>query len=220
MVRDGYRPIMATRTPARPAAKPPTKPAARKPGGRKPAAKKAPARKPAKRSPRKTAARRSGPSPLQMAGKAVGGSFRLVASGVGGVSRAAGSSARDLDPAHRRDGLGFVLLICALLAAAGAWWHAGSAGNALAGVVEGLFGLGAMVLPVVLAVAGIRTLRHPVSPGGRGRLLVGWSTLCLGALGVVHVVRGDLPTDHKGGVIGFLLGNPLQRMLTGFIAGP
>src|SRR5689334_17876358 len=115
---------MATRTPARPAAKkaPARKPAARKPTARKPAA------KPTSRkvTPRKPA--RKGPGPLQVTGKAVGGTFRLLASGVGTVSRAAGSGARDLDPAHRRDGLGLVLLIGALLAATGAWWHAGSAG--------------------------------------------------------------------------------------------
>ncbi|MGB8652782.1 MAG: DNA translocase FtsK 4TM domain-containing protein [Mycobacteriales bacterium] len=143
-----------------------------------------------------------------------------MASGVGGVSRAAGSSARDLDPAHRRDGLGLVLLIGALLSAAGAWWHAGSAGDVLAGIVEGLFGRGAMVLPVVLVIGGVHVLRHPESAGARGRLLVGWTSLSLGALGVLHVVRGDQPRDHKGGVVGFLLGDPLERMLTPFIAVP
>src|SRR4051794_34956995 len=203
---------MATRTPARPAAKkkaPARKPAARKPAARKPAA------KPTSRRTTKP----KGPGPLQVAGKAVGGTFRLVASGVGTVSRAAGSGARDLDPAHRRDGLGLVLLIGALLAATGAWWHAGSAGDALAGVVEGLFGVGAMVLPVVLVCCGVAVLRHPSSPGGRGRLLVGRTTLSLGALGVLHVTRGG-PRSSRGGVVGFLLGDPLERMLTGFIALP
>jgi S-DNA-T family DNA segregation ATPase FtsK/SpoIIIE len=202
---------MATRTSARPAAKKAA--AKRKPAARKPASRKAPARKPAAR-------RAKGPGPLALAGRAVGGSFRLVATGLGGVSRAAGSSARDLDPAHRRDGLGLVLLIGALLAAAGAWWHAGSAGNALADLVEGGFGRGAMLLPVVLTVGGVRVLRHPVSPGGRGRLLVGWTSLSLGALGVLHVVRGELPRDAKGGLVGFLLGDPLQSALTPYIAVP
>ncbi|MCW2572653.1 MAG: cell division protein FtsK [Frankiales bacterium] len=207
---------MATRTPARPAAsKPATKKApAKKAAPRKPAARKPTARKPAAR------VKKQGHKPLTLAGKAVGGSFKLVASGVGGVSRAAGSSARDLDPAHRRDGLGLVLLIGALLSAAGAWWHAGSAGNTLADVVEGLFGRGAMVLPLVLMFAGVRVLRHPVAPGARGRLLVGWSTLSLGALGVLHVTRAHLPRREKGGVVGFLLGDPLHTMLTGWIAVP
>ena len=213
---------MATRTPARPSVKAPAKKAPAKQGARPPAARKPAPRKPTarKRATRKPAARRQGPSVAAVAGKLVGGSFKLVAGGVGGVSRAAGSSARDLDPAHRRDGVGLVLLIGALLSAAGAWWHAGSAGNALAGLVEGLFGRGAMILPVVLAIGGVRVLRHPVSPGARGRLVVGWTSLALGGLGVLHVVRGDLPRAHKGGVVGFLLGNPLQTALSPFIAVP
>ena len=159
-----------------------------------------------------------------MAGKlvarTVGGTFKVMATGAGSVSRAAGSSARDLDPAHRRDGLGFGLLVAALLAATGAWWHAGTAGDALATVVEGLFGVGAMVLPVILAIAGLRVLRHPHAPGARGRLFVGWTTLSLGALGVLHVSRGVLPRSDKGGIVGFLLGDPLRTMLTGFVAVP
>ena len=199
---------MATRTPARPAAK---KAAARKPAARKPAPRRKPA---AKRAPA-----RKGPGPVALAGKAVGGTFKLVATGVGTVSRAAGSGARDLDPAHRRDGLGLVCLIAALLSAAGAWWHAGSAGDALADVVEGLFGRGAMVLPIVLLIAGGFVLRHPTSPGGRGRLLVGWTTLSVGALGVLHVTQSG-PRRDRGGVVGFLLGDPLERMLTPYIAFP
>ena len=156
----------------------------------------------------------------QTVSKLVGGSFKLVATGIGGMSRAAGTSARDLDPAHRRDSLGLVLLIGALFAAAGAWWHAGSAGDTLASVVEGLFGRGAMVLPVVLALAGVKVLRHPVVAGGPGRLLVGWTTLSLGVLGVLHVVRGDRPASQKGGVVGFLLGDPLAAALTAWIAVP
>jgi len=196
---------MATRTPARPAAK--------KAPARKPAAKRKPAaRKPAARKP---AHKRTGPGPLQITGRAV----RLVATGVGTVTRAAGHGARDLDPAHRRDGLGLACLIGALLSAAGAWWHAGTAGNGLADVVEGLFGKGAMVLPVVLLVAGVVVLRHPASPGGRGRLLVGWSTLLLGTLGALHVM-GSGPRRGRGGVVGFLLGDPLERMLTPYIALP
>ncbi|MCU1624398.1 MAG: cell division protein FtsK [Frankiales bacterium] len=203
---------MATRTPARPAAKK----AATKSAPRKPAAKRKPAtRKPAARKP----PARSGPGPLQLTGKAIGGTFKLVASGVGTVSRAAGSGARDLDPAHRRDGLGLVCLIAALLSAAGAWWHAGSAGNSLADVVEGVFGVGAMVLPVVLVLCALVVLRHPTSPGGRGRLLVGWTTLSLGALGVLQVARSG-PRRDRGGVLGFLLGDPLQRMLSPYIALP
>ena len=244
----GYLRIMATRTSTRPTAGPSRPTASPNRAGRAPASAKGAARgaaRGAKQGAKRGAAtgaakgaargavrgaakgaRRpasKGPGPVvkvgTAAGRLLGGSLKLVATGVGGVSRAAGTGARDLDPAHRRDGLGLALLVGALLSAARAWWHAGSAGDSLANLVEGLFGRGAMVLPVVLAVAGFRVLRHPHA-GAAGRLIVGWTALSLGALGVLHVVRGDLPDEHKGGLVGFLLGDPLQTMLTGWIAVP
>jgi S-DNA-T family DNA segregation ATPase FtsK/SpoIIIE len=214
---------MATSTSARPRSAAAKRPSAKRAGAKKPAARATASRGKGKsRSTRaRTAARRPAqPGPLVVLGSAVGSTLGLLARGVGGLSRAAGSSARDLDPAHRRDGLGLALLVGSLLSAGGAWWHAGRAGDALAALVTGLFGIGAMVLPVVLAVAGVRVLRHPVTAGARGRLLIGWTTLSLGALGVLDVVRGARPDHAKGGVIGFLLGDPLQRMLTPFLAVP
>jgi S-DNA-T family DNA segregation ATPase FtsK/SpoIIIE len=209
---------MATRTSARPAAK---KAAARKPAARKkpaPRTKQQASKRAHSSRPRTTS--RTRPSPATSAARAVGGGLGLLAGGVGRLTRAAGTSARDLDPAHRRDGLGFGLVVAGLLSAGGAWWHAGSAGDALAGLVEGLFGLGAMLLPLVLVAAGIKVLRHPIDPAARGRVLVGWTALTLGGLGILHVVRGDHVRGDKGGVVGFLLGDPLERMLTGFLAVP
>jgi len=150
----------------------------------------------------------------------LGGTFGLVARGVGGVGRAAGSSARELDPAHRRDGLGLALLVGALVAAGGSWWHAGSAGDTVARLLGGAVGQGALLLPPLLALGAWRVLRHPDSSGGRGRLFVGWASLALGALGVLHVVRGDRPRVHKGGLIGFLLGDPLSSALSPYLAVP
>ena len=167
---------------------------------------------------------RRGPGPVAVAlhtvARLVGGLLTLLARGVGGVGRAAGSSARDLDPAHRRDGLGLGLLVAALVAAGGSWWHAGTAGDAVARALDGLFGKGALLLPPLLVLGAVRVLRHPDSPGGRARLLVGWTSLAVGSLGVLHVVRGDAPRAAKGGVVGFLLGQPLAAALTPYLAVP
>ena len=152
--------------------------------------------------------------------RAVVGVGTVTASAVGGASRAAGTGARDRDPAHRRDGLGLLLLASALVAAGGAWWHAGSAGEQVDQVLTAVVGRGALILPPLLALGAWRVLRHPHGKGGRGRLVVGWLALSLGALGVVHVVRGDLPGDEKGGLVGFLLGDPLQQGLTAWLAVP
>ena len=161
-----------------------------------------------------------GPGVAQVVGKGVAGTVSLLARGVGGTARAAGGSARDLEPAHRRDGIGLLLLLGALIAAAGSWWHAGTAGDTVADVLDGALGKGALVLPPLLVLGAVRVLRHPESRGGRGRVLVGWGTLSLGALGVLHVVRGDQPRSHKGGLVGFLLGDPLAAALTAWIAVP
>jgi S-DNA-T family DNA segregation ATPase FtsK/SpoIIIE len=215
---------MPTGTSSRTSARPPA-PRSGGPNSRA-NAKKAPAKKaaPKKKAAAKKPAIVTHPGPVVIAaqglGRGAGSAIRVAATGVGSLTRAAGSSARDLDPAHRRDGLGLGLLVAALLAATGAWWHAGSAGGLLADLVTGLFGIGAMVLPVVLVLGGVRVLRHPQTTGGRGRLLVGWGTLALGALGVVQIVRGELPRSEKGGVVGFLLGAPLETMLSAFVAVP
>ncbi|MEO6205858.1 MAG: hypothetical protein ABIO67_10825, partial [Mycobacteriales bacterium] len=81
------------------------RPAARKPAARKPAARKPAARKPAARSH----ARKQGPGVIGTLTRGIGallsGIFRALAHTVGGLTRAASGGAKDLDPAHRRDGL-------------------------------------------------------------------------------------------------------------------
>ena len=42
---------------------------------------------------------------------------------VGGAVRRVGNTARDLDPAHRRDGRGLAILALAIVIAAVVWWH-------------------------------------------------------------------------------------------------
>jgi S-DNA-T family DNA segregation ATPase FtsK/SpoIIIE len=194
------------------------------PRARKSAPKKAPARKPAARKPpaRKPAARNShGPGLVAKTGHAVTALLTGLAHLVGGLTRATTGGAKNLDPAHRRDGAGLLLLAAALVAAGGAWWHAGSAGDAVAGFLEGLAGKGALLLPLVLALGAFTVLRHPESPGGRGRTVIGWAALGLGGLGVLHVVKGR-PDDRSdaGGLLGFLLGDPLASAITPWLAVP
>jgi S-DNA-T family DNA segregation ATPase FtsK/SpoIIIE len=147
--------------------------------------------------------------------------LQALATGLGTTLRAATGGAKDLDPAHRRDGVGLLLLVGALVSAGGAWWHAGAAGDAVADALRWVLGRGALVLPVLCALGAWRVLRHPVSKGGRGRLGIGWACLALGALGALHVVAGR-PADRgdAGGVVGLLLGEPLAAALTAWLAVP
>ena len=186
----------------------------------RPAARRTPARKPAGRSPLATAGSVVG-AVLRALGRLVAGAARLVGSAVS----AAGHGAKGIDPAHRRDGLGLLLVALALVAAGGTWWHAGQAGESVDGVLTSVLGRGALLLPPLLLLGAWRVLAaarqdEQDATGGFGRLVVGWLALALGGLGVLHVARGALPTDDKGGLVGFLLGDPLARGLTPWLAVP
>ena len=140
--------------------------------------------------------------------RAVVGVLKVIAHAVGGASRAAGSGARDLDPAHRRDGLGLLLLALALVAAGGAWWHAGGAGEQVDEVLTAALGRGALLLPPLLVLGAWRVLRHPEGKGGRGRLVVGWLALSLGAARDRPRRRAATGrATRSGGLVGFLLGD-------------
>src|SRR5689334_8946185 len=52
--------------------------------------------------------------------------WMVVAHAAGSVARALGRSAADLDPMHRRDGVGLAFLGAALVVAATTWWHMGN----------------------------------------------------------------------------------------------
>src|SRR5689334_7454938 len=136
-------------------APPRTRPSTRSSTARKPATRKAPAKRPASRS----RARKPAQHRPSATGQVVRGLtatlttlWGLLARTVGGLTRGLTGGAKDLDPDHRRDGLGQLLLAGALIAAGGAWWHAGSAGDAVAGLLTELAGKGAMLLPIVLAL--------------------------------------------------------------------
>src|SRR5258706_136567 len=84
-----------------------------------------------------------------------------LAGGVGYIVRLFGDSARDLDPAHRRDGAGLAVLAAAIIAAGTAWWRIGSgAGKALTALVRGTVGVGSWTLPILLGL-----LAWPPLPG-------------------------------------------------------
>jgi S-DNA-T family DNA segregation ATPase FtsK/SpoIIIE len=149
----------------------------------------------------------------------------LVAHLVGGTVRALGGGARDLDPAHRRDGLGLTCLAAALLVAVGAWASAGGPlGHGVTIAVRTLIGSAVMVLPIVLTVTGWRLLRRPRPESPNNRHVVGWLALAVGILGVLDLVHGDpsgaTARRGAGGVFGVLAGSPLASMVTPYVAVP
>ncbi|HVB27939.1 MAG TPA: DNA translocase FtsK 4TM domain-containing protein, partial [Mycobacteriales bacterium] len=149
----------------------------------------------------------------------------LIAHLIGGIVRRAGGSARGLDPAHRRDGLGLAALAGAGVLAVGVWAHAGGpVGRGSSELTRWFVGSGAAALPLALLAAAWRLLRRPADPAARGRALVGSATVCLGLLGILALIHADPVTSagraNAGGIFGFLAAAPLASALTPYLAGP
>jgi DNA segregation ATPase FtsK/SpoIIIE, S-DNA-T family len=146
---------------------------------------------------------------------------------VGGTVRRIGTTARELEPAHRRDGVGLALVGAAVVIAASVWWNiAGGVAEFIRSVVLGAVGAGAVAVPVLLLLLAWRALRHPDRNGPGGRQMVGWTALGLGALGLVHVAAGmPRPVDEAamqtaGGAIGFVASTIPADLLTVWVATP
>jgi S-DNA-T family DNA segregation ATPase FtsK/SpoIIIE len=135
-----------------------------------------------------------------------------IAHAVGWVVRGVGrqaATAKELDPEHRRDGGGLLLLGAALLLAVAVWFSsAGPVGTWLAGTTRFFVGAIAVVLPLLLVVGAIRLMREPGDPAHRGRGVVGWTALFLAAAGLLHIAQDPInpvEMDHAG-LLGRLAG--------------
>src|SRR6478672_9444404 len=94
--------------------------------------------------------------------RALRGTWMGMAHVAGGAVRRVGTSARDLEPEHRRDGFGFLLLGLAIVVAAREWWSfQGPVGDVIHAVVAGTFGRVAYAVPLALLYLGLRLLRAP-----------------------------------------------------------
>ncbi|WP_373862184.1 DNA translocase FtsK, partial [Cellulomonas biazotea] len=159
--------------------------------------------------------------PLRMIRGVWMGSAHLV----GGAARKVGHGARDLDPAHRRDGLAFTLLGLAIVIAAREWWSlSGTAGDVVHSVVAGTFGKVGVVVPVVLLGLALRLMRHPDRVQANSRISIGITAITLAVCGLVQIASGLPDTDDfpalraAGGVVGYLVGTPLASLLTAGVA--
>jgi S-DNA-T family DNA segregation ATPase FtsK/SpoIIIE len=148
----------------------------------------------------------------------------VLARGVGGVARALGRT-RELEPAHRRDGLALAVIGVAVVAAAAVWWTAGGpVGAGLQQALSALFGAASMALPVVLAGVGVTLMRTEPDAAARPRRTVGTLLLTLGTLGLWHLAAGA-PADAVGraraaGAVGYLVAEPLVDGFTVWVAVP
>ncbi|MEV6945528.1 DNA translocase FtsK [Streptomyces sp. NPDC051172] len=215
------RPSAAKKQPAKKAAAP-----AKKAAAKKAPAKKAPARK--------AAAKKSAPPP-KPAPNPTGGVYKLVralwlgvAHAVGAVFRGIGNGAKNLDPAHRKDGVALLLLAIALIVAAGTWADLrGPVGDLVEILVTGSFGRLDLLVPILLAVIAVRFIRHPEQPEANGRIVIGLSALVIGVLGQVHIACGAPARSDgmqairdAGGLIGWAAATPLTYTMGDVLAVP
>ncbi len=145
-----------------------------------------------------------------------------VAHGIGAVARGIGHGARDLEPEHRRDGVGLFVFALSVITAAAVWFQLGGpVMGAVRVAVTGCVGKVGWFVPLMLLVVGWRNLRDPVHNGPAGRQVVGWSALALGLLGIVHVAEGNPqpvsgdagPLREGGGAIGYVVSSLLLDLL-------
>lgn len=139
------------------------------------------------------------------------------------VPRGMGSAVRSLtgvgeyDPAYRRDGLCFLMLVLAVCFCASEWFRVnGPLGVFLHAVASGLFGVMSVVVPVVLAIVAVRLMRNSGKDSDNPRVLAGWVLLMWSICSIIDVALiADVPgfnigaIQSAGGLLGFVLGSPL-----------
>jgi len=146
----------------------------------------------------------------------------------GGTVRRLGSTARELEPVHRRDGLGLGLVGAGIVIAAAVWWNIdGRVAEVVRTIVTGTVGAAAVAVPFLLVLLAWRALRHPERNGPGGRQLVGWTAFGLGVLGLIHIaagmprpVDGEAAMQTAGGAVGFVASTVPADLLTVWVATP
>src|SRR5690349_24526064 len=161
-------------------------------------------------------------------GKAIAHAWMAVAGSVGFAARAVGRGARDLDPHHRRDGVGLLTLGVAIVLGAALWARMdNAAGRAIHTVAVDAFGSLSWVFPVLALLLAWRFLRHPDRNSETVRASIGWTALLLGVLGMIHIAKGTPhPSDGAraihlgGGYVGYAVSGPLAAAVTPWVAAP
>ncbi|MBM3656070.1 MAG: DNA translocase FtsK [Actinobacteria bacterium] len=156
-----------------------------------------------------------------------GFAWSAIARSFGASIRFIARGAKDLEPEHQRDGIGLVLLIVALLAAATSWWQLDNAfGRAAHAFFYGGFGRVAILTPILFGYSAFRLFRAPQDKAANGRITIGSLLLVLSSTGLIHIINpssidtGATAMREGGGWIGYGVSTPLVALLTDMLAIP
>ena len=158
--------------------------------------------------------------------RGVGAAWRFVAKALGKGVRYVARGARDLDSVHQRDGIAFLILILALIATAGTWFHSDNlVGRAVYSVIYGGFGRIGFIAPLVLLYFAYRLFRVPEDSKATGRIIIGTLALALSSTGLAHLFNGSVGTGATamrkgGGWLGYAVTEPLVAVMTSVLTYP
>ena len=160
------------------------------------------------------------------AARGIGAIWRFIAKTLGSSIRFIFRGAQDLDPAHQRDGIAFLIFILGLISAAGVWFSLDNVvGHGIYAAVFGLVGRLGVFAPLIFIYFAFRLFKAPDDSRTTGRIIVGTFVLLITITGLLHIINGSTGTGETairlgGGWIGYGVSTPLVALVTTILAIP
>ena len=160
------------------------------------------------------------------AARGIGAIWKFIAKTLGSSIRFIFRGAQDLDPAHQRDGIAFLVFIFGLISAAGVWFSLDNVvGHGIYAGVYGIFGRLGIITPVIFIYFAFRLFKVPDDAKTTGRIIVGTFVLLITITGLLHIINGSHGTGQTairngGGWIGYAVSTPLVALVTTILAVP
>jgi DNA segregation ATPase FtsK/SpoIIIE, S-DNA-T family len=160
------------------------------------------------------------------AARGVGAIWKFISKTLGSSVRFIFRGAQDLDPAHQRDGIAFLIFILGLISAAGTWFSLDNVvGHGIYAAVFGLIGRLGFITPIIFIYFAFRLFKAPDDSRATGRIIVGTFVLLISITGLLHILNGSSGTGQTairngGGWIGYGISTPLVALVTTILAIP